>query len=144
MAPSHYLNQCWLRVIEVLWYSLETLILDMSLKITTLWLQSYLPGVNEMTLANYDCGLPIMRSLMFASILRLQTIHQTANLHPCQVYLGYFQEPHWLTPGNIQGNLTVLNLTVIWEAMTLMWLHCNITTKIAQTIALLNKTVLQY
>ena len=46
-APSHYLSQCWLIVGEVLWHSS----VDMSLKITDLRLQPYLPGQWVSTLA---------------------------------------------------------------------------------------------
>ena len=54
-APSHYLNQCWLIINWVLWHSLsykmlKISILDMSLKITYLKLQPYLPGANELML----------------------------------------------------------------------------------------------
>ena len=56
-APSHYLNQCWLIISEVVWlhlraFSLEMLkisILDMSLKMTNLRFHSNLPGVSELT-----------------------------------------------------------------------------------------------
>ena len=56
MAPSHYLNQCWLIISKVLWHSSEgNFIRDasapftkVSLKITFLELNWNLPGVNEL------------------------------------------------------------------------------------------------
>ena len=53
MAPSHYLNQCWLIISEVLWQSpqwkmLNISILHMSLKITHWILEQHLPGANEL------------------------------------------------------------------------------------------------
>ena len=57
MAPSHYLNQCWLIIREVfLGIHLRTIsqeilkisILDMCLKITSLWLQLHLLKTNEL------------------------------------------------------------------------------------------------
>ena len=55
-APSHYLNQCWLTISEVLWHNLsaishemlKTSTLDVSLKITNLRLHLHLPGTNEL------------------------------------------------------------------------------------------------
>ena len=52
MAPSHYLNQCWLITCKVLWYSHDGIserllkIFDMTFKITNL--QPHLPGSNEL------------------------------------------------------------------------------------------------
>ena len=56
MAPSHYLNQSWLLISEVLWHSPEDnftgmftiSILDISLKITNLGLQPHHPWYNEL------------------------------------------------------------------------------------------------
>ena len=56
-APSHYLNQCWLIISEVMWLHLRAFpremfkisILDMSLKMTNLRFHSNLPGVSELT-----------------------------------------------------------------------------------------------
>ena len=60
MAPSHYLNQCWLIISEVLWHSPEvnstgsaqyiylSLTWVWKLLINYLWLQLYLPGANEL------------------------------------------------------------------------------------------------
>ena len=58
MAPSHYLNQCWLLIIDVLWHSSESkftaraqaTILHNELQSYVLKLLSYLPGINELTL----------------------------------------------------------------------------------------------
>ena len=55
-APSHYLNQCWLIISEVVWHSpgviphemLEISIHDMSLKINHFRSQPHLPGTNEL------------------------------------------------------------------------------------------------
>ena len=60
-APSHYLNQCWLIISRVSWYSLsyEMLnisILDMRLKITYLKLQPYLKGFNDLNLRDVWLG----------------------------------------------------------------------------------------
>ena len=57
MAPSHYLNQCWLIIQGVLWHSLESyltssamnLIRNMCAEITFLKLLPHLVGVNELT-----------------------------------------------------------------------------------------------
>ena len=41
MAPSHYLNQCWLLISKVQW--------QITMKITYLKFISYMPGANELT-----------------------------------------------------------------------------------------------
>ena len=69
-APSHYLNQCWLIMSRVLWHSLscemlKISILDMSLKITYLKLQLYLPGANELNMLGSNYCL-IKRKVMVA------------------------------------------------------------------------------
>ena len=55
MAPSHYLNQCWLFVNEVLWHSPESNFRasaeTTSLKIILLKLEPHLPGANELIVA---------------------------------------------------------------------------------------------
>ena len=56
MAPSHYVNQCWLIISKVLWHSLGALswqdpkipIWKVRLKITFLEYLSDLPGANEL------------------------------------------------------------------------------------------------
>ena len=54
MAPSHYLNQCWLIISKVLWLSWEgnftrdASITKVCLKITCLKLHSNFPGANEL------------------------------------------------------------------------------------------------
>ena len=52
-APSHYLNQCWLIISEVLWPSAKGFIIDMILKITHFRLQLHLPGTNELMLSTH-------------------------------------------------------------------------------------------
>ena len=56
-APSHYLNQCWLMMSEVLWHSpdnnftkktLKIFIIELSLKFTNLILSLNPPGANEL------------------------------------------------------------------------------------------------
>ena len=57
MAPSHYLNQCWLIISEVQWHSYQGNLTRMSqssitkicLKITCLKFHSNFSGVNELT-----------------------------------------------------------------------------------------------
>ena len=54
-APSHYLNQCWLNICQVLWHYLREIsqeifrisIPDIILKITNTRLWPHLPGANE-------------------------------------------------------------------------------------------------
>ena len=57
-APSHYLNQCWLMISEVLWHStdsnftektLKLFIIEINLKFVNLRLESNPPGVHEIT-----------------------------------------------------------------------------------------------
>ena len=57
MAPSHYLNQCWLIISEILWHAFQTaisqqmlmnLVCNMSLEITLLKLLKHLPEANEL------------------------------------------------------------------------------------------------
>ena len=56
MAPYHYVNQCWQNISEVLWHSpegkftemLKIFIRDISLKITDLISQPYLPRTNAL------------------------------------------------------------------------------------------------
>ena len=55
-APSHYLNQRWLIISEVLWYwpvaisheILKISVIDISLKMSSSRLQPHFPGVNEL------------------------------------------------------------------------------------------------
>ena len=61
MAPSHYLNQCWLIISKVQWHSSECnfkeipqpSVPEISLKITYLKFCSNLPGANELNVASF-------------------------------------------------------------------------------------------
>ena len=58
MAPSHYLNQCWLIISEVIWLTPEENFTGNGqniyiLKITFLRLQPYLPGTNELIIKKF-------------------------------------------------------------------------------------------
>ena len=81
-APSHYLNQCWLIISEVLWHSPKgkftgkILILDISLIITNLRLQLHLPGANEFNILRpeqNDCCFAedIFKSIFFNDKIRI-------------------------------------------------------------------------
>ena len=52
MAPSHYLNQCWIFISEVLWHSPESnfTMYIMGLKIILLKQLPHLPGANELNM----------------------------------------------------------------------------------------------
>ena len=58
MAPSHYLNQCWLIISEVIWLTPEGNFTGNGqniyiLRITFLRLQPYLPGTNELIIKKF-------------------------------------------------------------------------------------------
>ena len=103
MAPSHYLNQCWFIISEVLWHSpggnfmLKIPILNMSLKITNLRLQPHIPGTNELTHWGRDKMAAIFQTT-FSNAFSWMKIHEFPlrfhwNLFP-RVQLTKFQ--HWV------------------------------------------------
>ena len=61
MASSHYLNQCWLMISDVLWHSpdsnstenVKIFIVEMNFKFTNLRLYWNLPGTNQLMIAIY-------------------------------------------------------------------------------------------
>ena len=57
VAPHHYLNQCWLIVSKVLWYSSEGDFTRVSLKITYLKLHLNPPGAGELKIRHEDDSL---------------------------------------------------------------------------------------
>ena len=69
MAPSHYLNQCWLLICEVLWYlhesnfiaSVQTTILYNEFEIILQKLLPHLPGTNELN-SQWDTGFTRSKS----------------------------------------------------------------------------------
>ena len=103
MAPSHYLNQCWLYITEVLWQSSEsnftastqaaTVFWGMSLKILVPTLLSDLPEVNEL--------ITFLLTFHHVSMTRLLTFFQWA-------------EPVVVSTATSIGKLeTFLNISII-------------------------------
>ena len=101
MAPSHYLNQCWLIITEVQWYWSDDRLqeipqpsmIKISMKITCIKFDSNLPG---------DSELNASETTTFHKQLFLQTSNVNpwcAELHICLLYHSSTQQWHmYLTP----------------------------------------------
>ena len=118
-APSHYLNQCWLIINEILWHSFtwgwfhrkfsRYLILIWIWKVSIL--QPNLPGVNELTLFN----LQGLRCCMRCDAIPLSVCGFLIINHCCAVVvlqLAYI--PYRLGP-RLLHSLSVVCGTAIWD-----------------------------
>ena len=105
-VPSHYLNQCWLLISEVLWHSPKSkwvsklLFCIMSLKIILLKLLPQLPEVNDLT----HCGLvtPYNNRSESTWAQVMACCLMAASHYPNQCWL-VISEVQWQSP---EGNFT--------------------------------------